>query len=370
MAKEHSGKKKERGDKTSKMGQSQSTQKPNPILISKFDVIWKYGIYWLFQSFLYAYDRQLHDDIDWTQKIVELSTENLFENAGETGGVEKEIADLAFEVFLKSIGEKVIIHIDIQATRQTNFPLRVTKYNLKLSCKHDRKVISIVILIDKDLNWYPNSSELTIHSNKHIHEFSAIKIENQRDKAKELREQNNLVGWFFQAHFLCRDTENNPSLRLEEKVNWIIKFAEVKIDDEEMQRRIYLIFDGLLQLPKELQLEFYQRTQYLKGKLPMEIITQSMIDFSEEIKRKAVKSAEKRALNKGKREGIKEGKSEGIKEGLQIAIPLKYEQKVANDLLMRLSKISDVKTLGLITNAIKNDIPLKELMQLMSSKKN
>ena len=99
-----------------------------------------------------------------------------------------------------------------------------------------------------------------------------------------------------------------------------------------------------------------------------------MIDFSEEIKRKAVKSAEKRALNKGKREGkregIKEGKREGIKEGLQIAIPLKYEQKVANDLLMRLSKISDVKTLGLITNAIKNDIPLKELMQLMSSKKN
>lgn len=327
------------------------TKAKNIGMNAQFDESWKFGVIFYFPLLIKIFFPKLYDDIDWTQKFIEVSTENVRKSMKDIGGFEKQIADLAFRVFLKSRQNHVIIHVDIQATPQDNFSARITSYNRNLANEHGRRVISIAILVDKDLSWDPGSTEDNLHGDIQSHVYLILKLLNEVIKSEYLRSEDNPIGWFFLAHFVSRDTENNPKLRLEEKVRWTIEFSKSKILQEKDKQAIFQIFDGLLRLPKDLQQQFYERIKFLEGDTSMELITQTMVDFRN-LGRK-----------EGKKEGLKEGKKEGLLEGLSLALRLKFGKSAA-PLLAILPKVKKLETLEAIFQAIEEDKTIQQILEL------
>ena len=314
---------------------------------AQFDETWKFSVIFFFSSILRIFFPEIFANIDWSQKVIELNTENINKSQKKSGGFKKRIADLAFGVSLKSFNLRVIIHIDIQASKQNGFSTRVTEYNKNLASQHGRRVISLVIFVDKNLNWEPNKSIDVLLGDEQTHVYQTLKVAKERERTKQLIADNEAVGWVFLAHFVSRDTESNPKLRLEEKVRWTYELSNSKISEMEDKRAIFLIFDGLLRLPIDLQNQFYERTKNLRGNKDMELITQSIVDFN----------------RKGRKEGRKEGEQKGLLEGLELALTLKYSEK-ATPLLAILPKVKKLETLKTIKEAIRDGKSLQQLIDL------
>src|SRR4029077_6023154 len=97
-----------------------------------------------------------HDDIDWPRGYESLDKElQQVVREAELGG---RVADKLFKVWLKDGREEwVLVHVEVQSQRQTEFPERMYVYNYRLFDRYNRRVASMAVLADPQADWRPDS---------------------------------------------------------------------------------------------------------------------------------------------------------------------------------------------------------------------
>jgi hypothetical protein len=123
-----------------------------------YDSPWKEAIDRYFEPCPAFFFPEAHAEIDWGRGYEMLDKElQPIVRRAEHG---RRYVDKLVKVWLKSGEEQwLLIHIEVQAWKEGDFPRRMFVYNHRIFDRYDREVISLAILIDDDPAWRPSRFE-------------------------------------------------------------------------------------------------------------------------------------------------------------------------------------------------------------------
>jgi hypothetical protein len=154
-----------------------------------FDEGWKFAIRAFLPECLSLLFPSLHAQIDWTRPAEFLSTElHRLAPAQLRKGV-RSVDVLVRVSFRDGVQRVVLLHIEIQAQRDPNFPLRMFVYYYRIFDANDYpELISLAILADDDPNWRPSVFERSLAGCNLRFEFPTVKLLDLDETALEQSE--------------------------------------------------------------------------------------------------------------------------------------------------------------------------------------
>ena len=251
-----------------------------------YDSPWKEALDRFFERCLAFFFPQAHAEIDWARGYEMLDKElQPIVRRSEHG---RRYVDTLVKVWLKDGEEKwLLIHIEVQAWKEGDFPRRMVVYNHRLFDRYDREVISLAILIDDDPDWRPSRYESGRWGFRTSMEFPIVKLLDYAAKYRELESDPNPFAVVVLAHLKALDTRRSPADRLAWKMRLVKGLYGRRMDPEDV-RHLFRFINWVMDLPApqervfEEELDAYQREKHMP-----------FIDF-----------VERRGLEKGLLEGI------------------------------------------------------------------
>ena len=126
-----------------------------------YDSPWKEALDGYFEPFLAFLFPQVHRQIYWSRGYESLDKE--FQQVVREAEVGRRYVDKLVKVWSKEgIECWVLIHVEVQTTRDAEFPRRMYVYNYRILDRFNRPVASLAVLADDDADWRP----VDFHNNK------------------------------------------------------------------------------------------------------------------------------------------------------------------------------------------------------------
>ncbi len=215
---------------------------------------------------------ELSELIDWEKQPISLDKELQAITKGSKTG--KRLLDKLFKVFLKDGSEqRVLIHIEVQATHDNDFPKRMFTYGYRIWDKYQQPLVSCAILTDDRRSWRPNSYEVKFAGSRLSAEFLVIKLIDYRERQNELEESTNPFASVILAQLAALDAKTKSD---EQRKN--IKFMLTKrLYDKGLSKQeisnLYQFIDWLIGLPSELEVDYLKSVCDLEETSKMAYIT-------------------------------------------------------------------------------------------------
>jgi hypothetical protein len=170
----------------------------------------------------------------------------------------RRYVDKLVKVWLKSGQEKwLLIHIEIQAWREGDFPRRMHVYNHRIFDRYDREVISLAILADDDPAWRPNRYEYARWGFRSLIEFPVVKLLDSAPKYRELEADPNPFAVVVLAQLKALETRRSPAERQAWKVRLVKGLYQRGMDSEDI-RQLFRFIDWVMELPITLEQLFQE----------------------------------------------------------------------------------------------------------------
>ncbi len=278
--------------------------------------------------------RPAHAEIDWTRKPESLDKE--LQAIAPESGTGRLVVDLLFKVWLKTGEEQwILIHIEIQSQRVSNFGVRMYGYNYRSFDRYRRPVASFAVLADDDPSWRPGSFGYNVLGCRLSFEFPTVKLLEIPDETLEQQQNTNPIATLILAHRRTQQTHGNASERMAWKLRLIRSLYEggLKPDDaRELLRLVYWMMD----LPPELdepfwkQIEAIEQEKHMPHLLPFEL----------------------RAMERGRDQGRKEGRTSALLESIHDSATAKFGAAVAAEVMSTIDESTDVDVLKKIHVAV------------------
>ncbi len=113
--------------------------------MTDYDTHWKEMNSHLFQDFIAFFLPELSSLIDFSKPVVFLEQE-LHKIVADNTKKGKKISDKLAKVFLKNGEEKrILIHIEVQASAETDFPKRMFTYFYRIFDQYSKEIAAIAI---------------------------------------------------------------------------------------------------------------------------------------------------------------------------------------------------------------------------------
>ena len=122
---------------------------------SDFDGAWKYALEMYFEPFLALFFTKAHAAIDWSQPFVFRDAE-LQQLAPEDQAGKKRVDKLVQVQRRDGVTTWVLVHIEVQAQRDAEFPSRMYRYHARLYDRTRMPIVSLAVLGDTNRQWRPN----------------------------------------------------------------------------------------------------------------------------------------------------------------------------------------------------------------------
>jgi hypothetical protein len=274
--------------------------------VSDYDAAWKEVIEEHLEFFFEFFFPEIHEEIDFSKKPEILSQE--LRKIVPDNKVGKRYADVLIKVHLKNGSQRcicVFIHMEVQGTREPDFPLRMFIYYYRIFDKYREKgaeIISLAVLTDEDENYRPDQYYFNRWGFELRMKLPVIKIidyKNKKELQKKLEITSNPMAMVVKAQLKSLEAKKrNENEKYSIKWELIKQFYKNGYDKEAI-RSLFHFIDLVIRLP-----------DYLEKKLSEEIIR-----IEEEYKMPYVTSWERIAKKEGKKEGIQEGIQKGIQKG-------------------------------------------------------
>jgi hypothetical protein len=146
----------------------------------------------------------------------------------------------------------VLIHVEVQTTRDAEFPRRMYVYNYRVFDRYNRPVASLAVLADNDADWRPTD----FHSNPFGCEagirFPAVKLLDFVAHEAMLEASDNPFAPVVLAHLKARQTHGDPPARHAWKVRLVRNLYERGFSAKDV-RELFRLIDWLMELPPPLQ---------------------------------------------------------------------------------------------------------------------
>jgi hypothetical protein len=228
----------------------------------------------------------------------------------------------------------ILIHIEIQSQRETNFAKRMYVYNYRIFDRYDRFVISLAVLGDEHPSWKPSQFGYDMWGFKVGIEFPIIKLLDYRDRWSELEENQNPFAIVVMAHLKTQETSNSYEDRKRWKSNLAKLLYKRGYDREEIIQLLKFI-DWIMYLPEDLNRSFWQE----------------IYKYEEVNLMPYVLSIERIALKEGYEKGIQDGMQQGVQQESQRlliqTLNIKFEA-IPVSLIDKINSINSTETLEML----------------------
>lgn len=121
-----------------------------------YDTPWKDILEAYFPHFLQFFFPRVYAGIDWSQGF-EFKDKELQKIVRDAKIGRRHADKLVRVVSLEGEDIAVIIHIEIQGGRESDFPKRMYTYNYRFYDRYESYVVSLALLTDEEDNWRPDS---------------------------------------------------------------------------------------------------------------------------------------------------------------------------------------------------------------------
>ncbi len=304
--------------------------------MTDYDSPWKEVLDRYFELFLLFFFPQVHADIDWSRSYEALDKElQKIVVAAEQG---RRYVDKLVKVWLKNGAERwLLIHVEIQTWRETDFAKRMYVYNYRIFDRYDREVISLAILADDAPDWRPNHYGYERWGFRAGIEFPIVKLLDHAPHWQALEADPNPFAVVVLAHLKSLETRHNPAERHDWKLRLVRGLFERGLSAEDI-RQLFRFIDWVLDLPPVLEQRFRDEVDR----------------HGEEHRMPYVTSIERLA------------KVETFLKGIKVALDIKFgEDGLA--LFPEIQQINDWQVLETVLQAIKTAPTVEELRRVYAS---
>lgn len=151
---------------------------------ARYDLPWKAALTHAFRAFMEFFFSELCTQIDWSKRPRFRDKELASVVLGDAPN--SMVADKLVEVSLRDGRVQwVLIHVEIQAQRDTLLARRVFDYNYRIFQQYKQPVASLVLLADEDPNWRPSAFHNQLLGTKMGISFATAKLLYQHRWSKE-----------------------------------------------------------------------------------------------------------------------------------------------------------------------------------------
>lgn len=308
---------------------------------SDYDSPWKDILETYFQSALELCFPHIARQINWAKGVQLLSKE--FQKIVRRSELGRRSVDVLVQVWSVAGREQwVLLHVEVQAQRDPEFPRRMFDYYSRICQRYNRPVASLAILADAHPRWQPSAYEQELWGCKVRLEFPVVKLRDLAKNEAELLQNPNPFAIVVLAQIKALRTQG----ALRQRRVWKTTLARLGYERNYPERTILDLFsfvDWVIVLPKKLERDFDREHSQYEDTKNMKYVT----------------NIERRGRAKGRAEGRVEGRAEGRAEALRTAAlevlearfgELPYElreelEAIGNEtILKRLPRLSAVAT--------------------------
>jgi hypothetical protein len=236
----------------------------------------------------------------------------------------------------------VLVHVEVQASRDAGFPLRMFIYHYRIFDRHHRPIVSVAILADGDPAWRPDRCVMETPGCRLTLEFSTVKLLDWDARREELEQSRNPFAMVVLAHLDALATKGDDAARLERKWDLVRRLTAIGYTRKRVVD-LFRFLDQVLSLPPPQDLVFIKRIHAHRSAKAMRYL--SSIE----------RLAREEGLEKGREEGRERGLEKGREEALRTAVTNVLAARfgpVPPDVSEALGAVTDAATLeGLVTTA-------------------
>ncbi len=209
--------------------------------------------------------------IDWTSPYEFLDKE--FQQISRGAEQGKRYADKLVKVW-RTQGEELwlLVHIEIQATKEENFAKRMFTYNFRIFDRFEQPATSLAILCDTNRQWRPNNYSYHYPHTRLLFEFESIKLLDYENSWAELEKSNNPFATVVMAHLKTQQTQKQPQERKIWKFSLIRRLYDLGWQEQDI-RNLYRFIDWVMILPKALENQFWQEFKQFEQERTMRYVT-------------------------------------------------------------------------------------------------
>lgn len=181
---------------------------PAPFPPARYDLPWKAALTHAFRAFMEFFFSELCLQIDWSRRPRFRDKELASVVLGDAPS--SMVADKLVEVSLcDGRIHWVLIHIEVQAQRDTLLARRVLDYNYRIFQQYKQPVASLVLLADEDPNWRPNAFCNQLLGTKMGISFATAKLLDYASR-EDLETSQNPFALVTLAHLHTQQARHDP----------------------------------------------------------------------------------------------------------------------------------------------------------------
>ena len=261
----------------------------------EYDTPWKEILEAYFKDFMAFFLPVAHDGIDWQRGYEFLDTE-LARISREAKIGDRRMDKLVKVWQLDGDELWVLIHIEIQADREANFPARMYTYQYRAFDLQQRPVVSLAILADEEVGWRPSEYNRELWGTRLNFQFTSVKLLDYLENQTDLEKSNNPFAVVTMAHLQAKKTRNQTEDRYQAKWYLVRGLYQSGFNRQQVVD-LFRFIDWVLHLPKGAD----------------ERLRTKIVAFEESQKMPYISSVERI----GKERGIQEGEARMLSRQLQ-----------------------------------------------------
>ncbi len=236
-----------------------------------YDSPWKEALDAYFEPFLALLFPQVHRQIDWSRGYESLDKE--FQQVVREAEVGRRYVDKLVKVWTtEGIECWVLIHVEVQTTRDAAFPRRMYVYNYRIYDRYNRPVASLAVLADDEADWRPVDFSSDLFGCQAGIRFPAVKLLDFAAHEAILEASSNPFAQVVLAHLKTQETHRDPASRQAWKVRLVRNLYERGFSMKDV-RELFRVIDWLMELPPPLARIFRQELDKIQEERNMPHIT-------------------------------------------------------------------------------------------------
>jgi hypothetical protein len=292
--------------------------------------------------FLEFFFLSIHAGIDWKRGYESLVTE--LRQITRDAKVGSRRIDRLYRVWRLDGGEAwIVIHIEIQNQPDTDFPQRMFVYYYRLFDLFHRPLVSLAVLGDEQPDWRPSSFDNEMWGCKVRLEFPVVKLLDFGHDLTALESAPNPFALVVLAHLQTVATKKLPETRKAWKFKLVKGLFERGLDADTV-RQLFLLIDWMMDLPKELDMQF----------------NEELHRYEEEKRMPYISSVERLAAERGE----EKGEVRGLRKGIALGLKLRFGA-AGGELLPAVEKVTSLANLTAFHNSIESAQSVEELRRLL-----
>jgi hypothetical protein len=303
-----------------------------------YDSPWKETLDRFFERCIAFFFPHIHADIDWSRgyEMLDKELQPIVRRAKHG----RRYVDKLVKVWLRNGEEKwLLIHVEVQGSKESDFPLRMHVYNHRIFDRYGQEVISLAILTDDDPDWRPNRYETARWGFRSLTEFPIVKLLDYAPKYQELEADPNPFAVVVLAQLKAQETRRSPAERHVWKVRLVKDLYERGMDSEDVRRLLDFI-DWVMELPEPLEQSFKGEIEAFRREKHM------------------------RFMNVFERDAMQKGLLQGIEALLRVRFGAE-----GLELLPEIREIRDHVLLGKVLNRIETASSLDDVRRVWTRKR-